>query len=383
MHDDFLSRYLAAFSSIPGWFWPDAYLILAAYHQLLAEEGLAGDVLEIGVYHGLSAIGTAALRGEGRRFVAVDPFDEAEPGAAAAPGLPTRATFLRNMGRFYRDLSFLTTIAAPSASVRPQDLGSAFTLCHIDGLHSEEATYADLELCAAISAPGGLIAIDDYFEPAFPGVAEAAIRFNIEHPGTLAPIAIGFKKALFQRQPAPFNLNARFTQSFPQVVASRALLWRTPVHFFDTAVTVAFDCSLSTPRRLVPAGSGIAARIEGPPAAVTACAGETVNVPVHVTNLSRMPLGCDGSPFGLSYHLFTADHAPLQFDHERQWFREPLPPGRSRTIHVPVHVPQEPGRYELEFDIVWEGVLWMKDIRNPTAVVPLLAIGGPGGNYVG
>src|SRR5688500_1424683 len=122
MHDDFLSRYLAAFSSIPGWFWPDAYLILAGYNQLLADEGLAGDVLEIGVYHGLSAIGTAALRGEGRRFVAVDPFDELQPGAAAAPGLPTRATFLKNMGRFHRDLSFLTTIAAPSASVRPQDL---------------------------------------------------------------------------------------------------------------------------------------------------------------------------------------------------------------------------------------------------------------------
>ena len=68
MHDDFLSRYLNAFHSIPGWFSPDACLIFMAYHQLLADEGLAGDVLEIGVHHGLSAIGTAALRGEGRRF---------------------------------------------------------------------------------------------------------------------------------------------------------------------------------------------------------------------------------------------------------------------------------------------------------------------------
>jgi hypothetical protein len=37
-------------------------------------------------------------------------------------------------------------------------------------------------------------------------------------------------------------------------------------------------------------------------------------------------------------------------------------------------VPDDPGQYELEFDIVWEGVLWMKDIRNPTAVVALTAL---------
>ena len=55
MHNDFLSRYLNAFHGIPGWFSPDACLIFMAYHQLLADEGLSGDVLEIGVHHGLSA----------------------------------------------------------------------------------------------------------------------------------------------------------------------------------------------------------------------------------------------------------------------------------------------------------------------------------------
>jgi hypothetical protein len=34
----------------------------------------------------------------------------------------------------------------------------------------------------------------------------------------------------------------------------------------------------------------------------------------------------------------------------------------------------DPGQCELEFHIVWEGVLWMKDIRNPTAVVALTAL---------
>lgn len=377
--DDFVSRYLATFSRIPGWFLPDAYLMLAAYNQLLADRGLAGHVMEIGVYHGLSAIGIASFRGAGRRFVAIDPFDE---GQAPMPGLPSKARFHQNLRRFYPDLSFLTTIAAPSDTVRPSDVGTGFTFCHIDGYHSEEATYADLELCAAVAAPGGLIAVDDYYDPAFPGVAEAAVRFNREHPGTLAPIAIGFKKALFQRQPAAFDLNKRFKETFPQVAAGSALLWRTPVSFFDRSVAVAFDCSRSTPRRLAAAGGAIAARIAPAASLVSGRAGHTVRVPVEVTNLSNVPLACDGPAFGLSYHLLTAERAPLQFDHPREWFVAPLPPGESRTVIVPVTVPDEPGRYELEFDIVWEGVLWMKEVRNPTAFVALEALGGASGGTV-
>jgi hypothetical protein len=43
-------------------------------------------------------------------------------------------------------------------------------------------------------------------------------------------------------------------------------------------------------------------------------------------------------------------------------------------VDVPVQVPAAAGCYELEFDIVWEGVLWMKDRGNPTGRVQLTAI---------
>ena len=258
MPSDFLARYLDSFARVPGWFSPDAYLLITAYNQLLADYGLAGDVLEIGVHHGLSAIGMAALRGEEGRFIAVDPF----------PAPDMRPRFLENLSSFYEDLSFLTTIEAPSASVRPRDLGSRFTLCHVDGWHGERETYADLELSAAILRPGGLVALDDYFNPVFPGVGEAAVRFNIEHPGTFRPVAIGFNKALFQREPAPFDLNARFAQAFPQVYSDNGSLWGEPflwgtrVRYFDRPFREFFDCSRSTPRGLV-AVNGLAAAATG------------------------------------------------------------------------------------------------------------------------
>jgi hypothetical protein len=233
--------------------------------------------------------------------------------------------------------------------------------------------FADLALCAAITAPGGLIALDDYFNPAFPGVGEAAVRFGLERPGVLRPIAIGFNKALFQREPAPFDVNARFAEKFPHVLSSRAELWGVPVPLFD-AFRVFFDCARSTPQRLVAAEETLGARIEPAQTSVTAYVGRTVSVPVHVTNLSRIPLERGRSPFGLSYHLLTGDHRLLQFDHARHWFDEPLVPGASRTIEVAVQVPEAPGQYELEFDVVWEGVLWMKDRGNPTGRMQLSAV---------
>jgi Methyltransferase domain len=374
MHDDFLSRYLNAFHSIPGWFSPDACLIFMAYHQLLADEGLAGDVLEIGVHHGLSAIGTAALRGEGRRFVAVDLFDELQSENVSRSGLGNRDRFIANMRLFYDDLSFLTAIASPSSALRAADLGSSFSFCHVDGGHSEPEVHADLQLVTAITRPGGLIALDDYFNPAFPGVVEAAVRFNLEHPGTLRPIAIGFNKVLFQLAPAPFDLEARFAEAFPHVFSSQARLFGQSVRLFDAAFGAFFDSASSTPRRLVAAKDAVGARLVPAEPQVSGYAGSTVPVSVHVTNLSRMPLSRGSSPFGLSYHVFTADQQLLRFDHPREWFNEPLLPGASRTIDVAVLIPEAPGRYAIEFDIVWEGVMWMKDHGNPTARVELAAM---------
>jgi hypothetical protein len=380
MHDDFLARYLEAFGSIAGWFSPDACLIFMAYNQLLAEAGLSGDVLEIGVHHGLSAIGIAALRGEGRRFVAVDLFDELQAHNVSASGLGNRARFRQNMARFYDDLGFLTDIATPSDALDAADLGSTFTFCHIDGGHSAKEAYADLALSTAITTPGGLIALDDYFNPAFPGVGEAAITFNLDHPGALQPIAIGFNKALFQRRPVPFDLNARFAHAFPQVCSNNASLWGVPVRLFDMAFSAFFDCVRSTPKKLVAAaGETVGARIDPLQPAVTANAGETVSMDIQVTNLSRIPLALGSSPFGLSYHLWSADHRLLEFDHAREWFTHPLLPGASRTVHVVVDVPREPGQYKLEFDIVWEGVTWMKDRGNPTGMVQLTATAAEAG----
>lgn len=155
------------------------------------------------------------------------------------------------------------------------------------------------------------------------------------------------------------------------------MMWDRPVRLFDGAFSVFFDTARSTPRQLVAAGEpAVRARIEPSATSVNAAIGDVIHVPVRVTNLSRIALTHGSSPFGLSYHLMTADRQLLRFDHARHWFTDPLPPGASRTVNVSVDVPDTPGTYELEFDIVWESVSWMKDLGNPTAVVQLTATAG-------
>jgi hypothetical protein len=346
-----------------------------AYHELLADEGLSGDVLEIGVHHGLSAIGAAALRGDARAFVAVDLFDDLQTENVSGSGLGNREAFLSNMRRFHDDLSFLRVITGPSAALRAEELGNGFSFCHIDGGHSDAEAYADLELCAAISKPGGLVAVDDYFNPAFPGVGEAAVRFHLDRPGVLRPIAIGFNKALFQREPAPFDLNVRFGEVFPTVLSSTAALWGEPARWFDAAFGAFFDVACSTPRRLtLAAGPSVSAAIEPSQQLVTATAGDNIPVSVQVTNLSRFPMAMGVRPFALAYHLLTADHQLLGYDNARQWFTEPLLPGATRNVIVPVQVPMAPGSYALEFDVVWEGVTWLRAQGNAAPRIALDAV---------
>src|SRR5580704_3323649 len=110
MQQSFLQAYLQAFHRIDGWFSYDAALLFMAYNQLNAAHGIAGDVLEIGVYQGLSAITVAHLRGAGRRMTAIDMFETRVTDAAYGSGKAYRELFEANMRAFHEPLAFLDIV---------------------------------------------------------------------------------------------------------------------------------------------------------------------------------------------------------------------------------------------------------------------------------
>jgi len=375
MAKSFLESYVAAFERIEGWFSRDAALMFMAYNEVVASQGIAGDVLEIGVHHGLSAIGLSAMRREGARFVAVDLFEELQQQNISGSGQGSRRRFEQNMAEFFADVGFVRCIVGLSSALQPADLGGGFSFCHVDGGHSMRETFQDLELCADILLPGGLLALDDYFNPAYPGVCEGAVKFWLTHDRLLRPIAIGFNKVLFQKEPRSSDLNEAFDRRFPQIPHKTVTLWETPVHAFNSFAAI-IDLAASSPRALVTKQSFRMDAVLVPEAAgITSRGGVRLNVPVRVLNRSSIPFGVGtDAPFGLSYHLMSSTGGDLQFDNVRSYFRQPLEPEEERIVDMAIEVPTAQGSYQVEVDIIWEGITWLKNQGVQTPRIELTVI---------
>lgn len=374
MQPGFLQSYLNAFNRIEGWFVYDAALMFMAYNQLIARAGISGDTLEIGVYYGLSAIAIAALRGAGRKTYALDLFEYLDSSAAYGAGESYRKAFEENMRSFFDPLDFLVPIAGRSDQFQSSDFPHSFSFCHVDGGHSPEETYADLKFASDVLVPGGLLALDDYFNPQNPGVCEGALHFRQSHEGMLRPVAIGFNKVLFYKSPAALDLNAEFSSTFPRIphMPVGGLMWGSSVYLFGTPLRDFFDLYSSRPGHLVPAGEGGHRAVFIPERTqLHARPGRSISLRVIVENVSEEPFPFGRDVFGLSYHLLSSEGNPIQYDNERTWFERPLQPSEHLELDLAIAVPASPGHYKLEVDIVWEGVMWFKDIANPTCVVEL------------
>jgi hypothetical protein len=161
---------------LPGWFNVDD---CAHFHLILSHQtalGMAGDLLEIGSYHGRSTCMLAYSLKSAERLVVCDAFDQptedryrdrpTEQGLVAnlrsvAPSL--RPDQVRIVRAYSRDLTF--------------EPGQTFRFAHIDGGHAYDTVVCDLGLVAARIMPHGVIAVDDYENRMFPAVTRAVDDF--------------------------------------------------------------------------------------------------------------------------------------------------------------------------------------------------------------
>jgi methyltransferase family protein len=372
MKDHFLAEYRKEFGRTHGAFNIDAALFFFAYGSLLADAGVRASVLEIGVHHGLSLIAVAALRGPKGRVVAVDTFgrDDRDIGRSGQMSGDEK-TLRANMERYHPDAE-LQVIAGDSRALSAKDLPHDLSFSHVDGGHSAEETQHDLELASDSSLPGALVAVDDHFNPSFPGVAEGSVRFLIERPGTVVPLAIGFNKVLYQRAPARGDLNARFRERFSYVPVTQAVYGGHEVLVLGSGFALHVDLDRSTPERLERVRD-LELRVElaSQVPAASAAPGEPVEIGIMVRNRGSVPLAWGDSPFGLSYHVLRKGGAMERYENARNWFIPTLEPGDQRLMPVSVIAPERPGEYVIEFDVVWEGHCWLRERGNEPARVPL------------
>lgn len=193
-----VEEYLRATADVEGWFFPiDAYLV-GLLDALQKEMGVHGNLFEIGVHHGKSALLLARAAASGDVLGVCDVFED-QPANLDDSGEGSRELFLRNLRVFSVLSPERLRIFAKRSELLTREDTTTCRLFHIDGGHRPEDLIADLRVAARALAPAGVVVVDDVFNPSWPGVSEGFFRFMWEEPETFTPFLIGGNKVFLTR----------------------------------------------------------------------------------------------------------------------------------------------------------------------------------------
>ena len=169
------AQYARGCEQIPGFFYVADFMLFdfILAHQL--DSGVAGDMLEIGVFRGKSAILMGCGLRPDERLIACDLFEEvmshedlSVKHRTTYGGLDV-AEFYRHWDRYHsrRRLDVRICDSAQLTELPP------LRFTHIDGCHNYQCVRGDITLAAKHTGPRGVISLDDYRIAEEPGVTAA------------------------------------------------------------------------------------------------------------------------------------------------------------------------------------------------------------------
>jgi hypothetical protein len=181
---------------VPGWFAP---LDRALFGQLLSWQTRTqppGDIVELGVYLGKSAILLGQHLASGETLTVCDLFGAPPPATSSTAEKGRSFTTLdrQEFERYY--LSFHPTLpvvlAMPSSQVLDHVAANSARFVHVDASHLYEHVVADAASARTMLREDGIVVFDDYRSEHTPGVAlavwEAVLRDGLK------PIVLTKKK---------------------------------------------------------------------------------------------------------------------------------------------------------------------------------------------
>ncbi|WP_329388974.1 class I SAM-dependent methyltransferase [Streptomyces sp. NBC_01351] len=167
-----------AYSEVKGWFSASDQ-VLFDWFLTRQNSGAAqpGDLLELGVFMGKSAIFLGRYLREGEEFTVCDLFDSPAvdelnlaENRHSYPTL-TRRGFETNYLAFHEALP--TVIQAPTSVVGAEVRPASCRFVHVDASHLYEHVVTDIESSRLVATPGAVVVFDDYRSAHCPGVAAA------------------------------------------------------------------------------------------------------------------------------------------------------------------------------------------------------------------
>lgn len=173
--------YQENFENIEGFFIKEAQGIWDFFLSIQQQMNVSGDLIEIGVYKGKSAILGSLYLEENEKIILIDinNIRETEEMIHSIKELQVEK-FIGKSSEFVRSEVFKNT-----SNVR---------WFHIDGDHSGFSTTTDLEIAAQIVRERGLICVDDFFNIRYPQLAASVYRFLFSK-SNFQLLLCGFNKA--------------------------------------------------------------------------------------------------------------------------------------------------------------------------------------------
>lgn len=178
-------------------------MLFGLIDEIHRSTAVTGDLFEIGVHQGKSAVLLCAMARDSETVGLCDLFDEQGLNVSRS-GAGDRIMVERNIEAINPGFQRLALFAKPSASLTAAEIGSSKRLFHVDGGHLAEEAMSDMRLAADVLHQRGALVVDDPFRPEWPGVTEAILRFCTERHDDYAPLILGFNKlVLTQREARP------------------------------------------------------------------------------------------------------------------------------------------------------------------------------------
>nr|WP_188303048.1 class I SAM-dependent methyltransferase [Streptomyces sp. CBMA123] len=172
---------------VPGWFWDHDRHAFEWFLGRQAEQGVTGDLMEMGAYLGRSAIVIGEHLRPGETFTVCDLFDSDAPDDENSTEMNvsyrktlTRSAFEANYLAFHDELPDI--IQAPTSALAGGRVpAGAYRFIHIDASHLYEHVVGDLQVARVALRDQGVVVLDDYRSQHTPGVAAATWEAVFNH----------------------------------------------------------------------------------------------------------------------------------------------------------------------------------------------------------
>ncbi|NEB78113.1 class I SAM-dependent methyltransferase [Streptomyces sp. SID14478] len=167
----------AGLDEVKGWFHNIDQVLFDWFLTRQNARGQKGDLLELGVYMGKSAIFMGQYLEDGQTFTVCDLFDSPADDAANDKEMNksysslTRTAFEANYRAFHDELP--TVVQGPSHLITTAVENDSCRFVHVDASHLYEHVHGDIAAARDLLGDDGIVVLDDFRAEHCPGVAAA------------------------------------------------------------------------------------------------------------------------------------------------------------------------------------------------------------------